>query len=86
MAKIRYNAEIELEITNRVFEKAVEIEKSVQARYQDNFKDMHKYLNWIMDCSVMYDENQLDMANNAIKANRQWATQARTILRRMMKQ
>ena len=85
MAKIKYEAEIELEITDRVLEQTVKFEESIQARYQDRFEEMHKLLDWIGECNVMYDENLLDMANNAIKANRHWATEARKILRSMMK-
>lgn len=71
--------------TKSELDKMLDYEIEVQNRYQTRFEEINKYLNWIMDCNVIYDENQLDMANNAIKANRQWATEAREILRRMMK-
>ena len=85
MAKIKYKAEIELEITDRVLEKTIKFEESIQARYQDRFEEMHKYLNSIMDSMVMYDKDTLKMAEAAIDRNRFCATEARKILRSMMK-
>lgn len=87
MTKIKTlnKAEIELEITNRVLEKTVQLENSIQARYQDRFDEMHKYLNWIMDSSVMYDADHLKMAEMAIEQNRRHATNARATLKTMMK-
>ena len=52
---------------------------------QHRYNEMHELLNRIMDSSVMYDEDTLKMANSAIEHNRRWATEARVILRRMMK-
>ena len=74
MAKVKNNAEIELEITKRVLE-----------RYQDKFSRMREKLNWIRDSSVMYDKDHLKMAEMAIEQNRSHATLARAILRTMMK-
>ena len=85
MAKILKKAEIELEITNRVFEASKNIEIDIQKRYQIRFEEIHEFLNWIMDSSVMYDSDKLIMAEMAIEQNRNHATSARTILRRMMK-
>lgn len=87
MAKIKQptKAEIELEITNRVAEKAVRFEISIQARYQHKFERIHEFLNWIMDSSVVYDKDRLKMAESVIDSNRRHATLARQILRTMIK-
>ncbi len=31
-------------------------------RYESRFDEIHKYLNWIMDSSTMYDNDKLKMA------------------------
>ena len=73
------------EDADKMVEELYDLIPGLSGAMQFKYEEMHTYLNCIMDSSTMYDNDKLKMAESVIEYNRHHATEARKILRRMMK-
>ena len=85
LSKYLKDVPMKQEDANKMVEELIDLVPGLSGAMQFKYEKMHEYLNKIMDSMVMYDKDTLKMAEAAIDRNRFCATEARTILRSMMK-